>query len=202
MQKLLLLGTLAVVALACSQAAADDFYNQKIADQAHQYSLDVAANLAFQATEAGNWSGTVPGSMASDTGLQNTGDDFYNQRIAAQAQQYRLGEASIAAAGGVPRGSESWNGPQPESMAADVEQSADNDFYNQKVQEQADLNSRILLAQTLDASSSTEPESWSSQEPGSMAANVGSQSAGGDFYDQIVAIQANVNRIGKAANQF
>src|ERR1700687_2670689 len=128
MRKLLLIGTLTFATLAWVQAAAsdlgdsqrggDDLYNQTIASQAHQYRLDVAANSAFEASESGNWSGTLPGSMAAEE--QNTGDDLYNQRIAAQSQQYRLGEAAIAAAGGSPRESERWNGPQPDSMAANV----------------------------------------------------------------------------------
>jgi len=210
MRKLLLITTLSVGALAWSQAAAsdmgnsqssgDDFYNQTIAAQAQQYSLDNAANSAFVAAESGSWNGTQPGSMASNTGAQST-EDFYNQTVAAQAQQYRLGKAANAAAVGVLPQSQSWNAPQPDSMAADMgSQSAEDDFYNQTVAEQAAVNSSFLAARELLASSPAD-ESESGPTPDTMAANEGSSDSGADFYSQTVAIQANANRITLAGNQ-
>jgi hypothetical protein len=85
---------------------------------------------------------------------------------------------------------------QPMADESGNTQSADEDFYSQKVNEQADLNSGFLDASRLAASA--EPQGWSaSEQPGSMASNAGSQeiSEGGDMYDETVAIQANVNRL-------
>jgi hypothetical protein len=91
-----------------------------------------------------------------------------------------------------------WAQPMADDM--DNTQSADQDFYSQNVSVQADLNTRILDANRLIASSQS--ESWSaSEEPGSMAADTGAQNTDEDFYDQTVAIQANVNRLLADANR-
>jgi hypothetical protein len=79
-------------------------------------------------------------------------------------------------------------------------QSEDQDFYNQKVSQQADLNSRFIDASRLSAS--IQSEGWSgSEQPGSMASDTGSPRTSDDFYNQNVAAQANVNRLLRDANQ-
>lgn len=75
-------------------------------------------------------------------------------------------------------------------------------MYNQTVAAQAKQNSLFLAANVLSASSPAQSESWSGTQPSSMAADMGSQSADEDVYNQTIAVRANVNRFLKEANQF
>ena len=81
-------------------------------------------------------------------------------------------------------------------------QPAGHDFYGQIVAAQAKQDSLFLAANVLSASSPAQPESRSGTQPSSMAANTGSQSADEDVCNRTIAIQANVNRLFKAANRF
>jgi hypothetical protein len=192
MRNILLIATLSL-SLGTLAWAEDDFYNQQVASQAQQNSLAAAAITASSATQAESWSDTQPGSMAA-----NAGDDFYNQIITEQTNLNLL----IQAANGLSASSQSESWSSPGSMSADVgPQSADGDFYNQIVAEQADINSRFLIANMLDASSSAEPDSMTGAQPGSMASDVGAQSTDNDFYNQTIAVQANVNRLIQSASQ-
>jgi hypothetical protein len=87
-------------------------------------------------------------------------------------------------------------------MADDLanSQSADNNWYNQKVSQQADLNGSFIDANRQDTLAQSESFN-SSDEPGSMASDAGIQNTGGDFYDQTVAMQANVNQLFIASRQ-
>jgi hypothetical protein len=85
---------------------------------------------------------------------------------------------------------------QPIATEMSDSQNADQDFYNQTVQQQADLCSRTLAANQL-FSANDESQSSMEAQPGSMASDSGSQSADQDFYSRIVAKQANLNRLAK-----
>jgi hypothetical protein len=88
---------------------------------------------------------------------------------------------------------------EPESMASDQgAQSTDEGFYNQKVDEQADLNRSFLNAGRLQTSAQPEGSSGSEQLD-SMAADEGGQST--VSYDETVAIQANANRMIEESDQ-
>jgi hypothetical protein len=203
MRNTFLIATLSLIAFAWAQAAdssccaGQDFYNQTVAAQAQQNSFAEAAiaQSASVSAESENWN--EPGSIAS-----NSGDDFYASTVASQAKLNSLIMAATTPSAAeeqnaMPAEQETSSVADPESMASDEAQSADADFYGQKVSEQADLNNRLLEANRLEALSPTAPE-LSSDEPGSMAANEGSQ--GTDFYGQTVAIQANANRLLQDAN--
>jgi hypothetical protein len=90
-----------------------------------------------------------------------------------------------------------WARPMADDMANS--QSADNDWYNQKVSQQADLNANFIEACRQDAFAQSESIN-SSDEPGSMASNAGTQDDS-DFYNQKVAMQANVNRLNDSSRQ-
>jgi hypothetical protein len=106
MKKLLLIATLSLGAFALaqpmasnmgdSQGADHDFYNQAVAAQAKHNSLFLAANAlsALPPAQFESLSGSQPSSMAANAGSQSTGDDFYNQTIAAQANETELIQAA------------------------------------------------------------------------------------------------------------
>jgi len=81
-------------------------------------------------------------------------------------------------------------------------QRTDHDFYNQTVAAQAEHNSFFLAAHAISPPSPAQSERWSGTHPSSMAANIKSQSADEDVYSETIAVQANMNRILKAAHQF
>jgi hypothetical protein len=72
-----------------AQGAGHDFYNQTVAAQAKHNSSSLAANALSAAlpAQSESLSGTQPSSMAVNAGSQSTGDEFYNQTIAAQAKE-------------------------------------------------------------------------------------------------------------------
>ena len=79
-----------------AQGADHDSYNQTVAAQAKHNSLFVAANAlsASPPAQSESLSGSQPSSMAANAGSQSTGDDFYNQTIAAQAKENGLIQAA------------------------------------------------------------------------------------------------------------
>lgn len=81
-------------------------------------------------------------------------------------------------------------------------QRADHDFYNQTVAAQAEHNSLFLAAHAISPPSPAQSERWSGTHPSTMAANIESQSADEDVYSETIAVQANMNRLLKAANKF
>jgi hypothetical protein len=91
-----------------------------------------------------------------------------------------------------------WAQPMADNMANS--QSADSNWYNQKVSQQADLNGRFIDAGRQDALAQSENFNGS-DEPGSMASNAGTQNSGDDFYGQKVAGQASVNRLLNDSNR-
>ncbi len=201
---LLLIATLSLCAFAWAQAAdnsaGQDFYDQHVSVQAQQNSLAEAAiaQSAAVAAQSESWSSEQPGSIAS-----NSGEDFYDSTVESQAKLNSLIKAATTQSAGeqeaMPGEQETTSVAEPASMASD-EEAQSTDFYNQKVDEQADLNSSFLDASRLVGS--IQPEGWSgSEQPGSMAADEGGQSASEDFYDQTVAIQANANRMIQQSNQ-
>jgi hypothetical protein len=106
MKKLLLIATLSLGTFALAQPMAGnmgdaqgadhDFYNQTVAAQAKHDSLFLAANAlsTLPSAQSESLSGSQPSSMAANAGSQSTGDDFYNQTIAAQAKENSLFEAA------------------------------------------------------------------------------------------------------------
>jgi hypothetical protein len=202
MRNTLLIATLSLFAFAWAQAADRDSYNQTVAAQAQQNNLaEVAiAQSAAVAAASEAWNNEQPGSIAS-----NSGEDFYGSTVGAQAQLNSLIKAAFTQSAeqqeAMPSGQETSSLADPESMASNENaQSADEDSYSQKVDEQADLNSRILGASRLEVSVQLEGSSGSDQ-PGSMASDEGAQSPSDDFYGQTVAIQANVNQLLQDSNQ-
>lgn len=202
MRNTLLIATLSLCAFAWAQAADQDSYSQTVAAQAQQNNLaEVAiAQSAAVAAASEAWNNEQPGSIAS-----NSGEDFYGSTVGAQAQLNSLIKAAFTQSAeqqeAMPADQETSSLADPESMASNEDaQSADEDFYSQKVDEQADLNSRILGAGRLEASVQLEGSSGSDQ-PGSMASDEGAQSPSDDFYGQTVAIQANVNLLLQGSNQ-
>lgn len=205
MRKTLLIATLSLCAFAWAHAA--DFsccggqdYNQTVATQAQQNSLAKLAIAQSAALSGGseNSNAEQPGSIAS-----NSGEDFYNQTVAAQAQLNSLIKAAFTQSGQgtILFGRETASLAEPASMASDEGmQSANEDFYSQKVEQQADLNSNFLESSRLQAS--VQPEGWNgSEQPGSMASDAGSPSTSGDFYGQTIAIQSNANRMLQDSNR-
>jgi hypothetical protein len=200
MRNILLIATLSLCAFAWAQAADQDSYSQTVAAQAQQNNLAKAAIAQSAAVAAASeaWNNEQPGSIAS-----NSGEDFYDSTVAAQAQLNSLIKASFTQSGqeAMPAAQETSSLADPESMASNEElQRTDEDSYSQKVDKQADLNSRILGAGRLEASVQLEGSSGSDQ-PGSMASNEGAQSPSDDFYGQTITIQANANRLLQDSNQ-
>ena len=76
---------------AATQPAGGDFYNQKLAQEATQSSLTMAAIQPSAQSEDQRES--QPGSMASNLGGSN---DFYNQKLAKEVDQSLRIRASIA----------------------------------------------------------------------------------------------------------
>jgi len=201
MRIILMIATLSLCTFAWAQAAdsqGQDFYNQTVAAQAQQNSFAEAAitQSAAVAAQAESWNSEQPGSIAS-----NSGADFYDATVQSQATLNGLIKAAITQSSGneqeetMPAMQETSSVGEPQSMASDEgTQSADADFYGQRVDEQANLNSNFLDASRLSAS--IQPEGWSgSEQPGSMASDEGTPSTNEDFYDQTIAIQANANRM-------
>ena len=91
---------------------------------------------------------------------------------------------------------------QPMASNMGDAQGAGRDFYNQTVAAQAKHNSLFLAANALSASPPAQLESLNGSQPGSMAANAGSQSTGDDFYNQTIAAQANETGLIQAAGKF
>src|ERR1700687_894839 len=102
MRKLLLIATLSLGTFAFAQTmnsktgdaqpAGNDSYNQKIAAQTKLQVAGQAANSAsatFSAKSEGS-KDAQPGSMASNAGSQNAGDEFYSRHIVAQANANKL----------------------------------------------------------------------------------------------------------------
>jgi hypothetical protein len=85
-------------------------------------------------------------------------------------------------------------------MADDMSQSGDNDWFSQKISQQANLSSNLLDANRQDALAQTESFNGS-EEPGSMASNAGAQNTGEDWYNQKIATQSNVNRLLNGSNR-
>jgi hypothetical protein len=78
---------------AANPAIADeDVFNQTVASQANVNSLNLAAKVlcASSPAESENWSGLLPGSMASNTGSPATENDIYNETVAIEANANRL----------------------------------------------------------------------------------------------------------------
>jgi hypothetical protein len=92
-------------------------------------------------------------------------------------------------------------------------QRTDHDFYNKTVAAQAEHNGLFLAAHAIFPPSPAQSERWSGTHPGSMAANITSQSADmaanitsqnadEDVYSETIAVQANMDRMLKEARQF
>lgn len=106
MKSILLIATLSLGTFASGQTMANnkgdaqradhDYYNQTVAAQAKHNSFFLAANAvsASPPAQLESLSGTQPSSMAANAGSQSTGDDFYNQTIAAQAKENGLIQAA------------------------------------------------------------------------------------------------------------
>ena len=198
MSKILLIATLTLCAFAWAQAEDSSSYDQTVAAQAQENSLALAASAQSAAVSAESENWNEPGSIAS-----NSGEDFYAQTVASQAKLNSLIKAANSQSGGqeaMPAEQETSSVAAPESMASN-QWSQSEDFYNKIVAEQADRNSSFLDSQALLASAPSAAD-LSGAEPGSMASNEGAQSAGQDFYDQTIAIQANSNRLSLDANRF
>jgi hypothetical protein len=201
-----MIATLSLCTFVWAQAAdGEDFYNQTVASQAQQNSFAVAAiaQSAAVSAQSESWNSEQPGSIAS-----NSGADFFDATVQSQATLNGLIKAAITQSSWneqetMPAMRETSSVADPQSMASDDGmQSADADFYGQKVDEQANLNSSFLSANRLTAS--VQPEGWSgSDQPGSMAANEGSPSTSEDldFFSQTIAIQSNVNRLLQDSKQ-
>ena len=200
MRNTLLIATLSLCAFAGAQAAD---YDQTVAAQAQQNSFAEAAiaQSAAVAAESEAWSSEEPGSIAS-----NSGADFYDSTVASQAKLNSLIKAATTQSAGeqqeaMPAEQETSSVAEPGSMASDEDaQNADQDFYNQKVAEQANLNASFLEARTLLNSAPSEANFNSAEEPGSMASDEGASEAQGS-YDQTIAIQSNANRMILDSNQ-
>lgn len=80
--------------------------------------------------------------------------------------------------------------------------SVGEDFYSQTIAAQAEVNSLVMAANALSASSPPEPVSWTGLEPGSMASNLRSPATDNEIFGATVAIQANANRLVLEANKF
>jgi hypothetical protein len=80
-------------------------------------------------------------------------------------------------------------------------QHAGRDSYDQTVAAQAEQNSLVLTANALSNPSSSQSET-SSTQPGSMAADTGSRKAEENWHGETIAVQANMNRLLQAVNQF
>jgi hypothetical protein len=91
---------------------------------------------------------------------------------------------------------------QPMTSNMGDAQNADHDFYNQTVAAQAKHNSLFWAANALSAPPPAQLASLSGSQPGSMAANAGSQSTGDDFYNRTIAAQTKENSLFEAANRF
>ena len=199
MRNTLLIATLSLCAFAWAQAAD---YDQTVAAQAQQNSFAEAAiaQSAAVAAESEAWSSEQPGSIAS-----NSGADFYDSTVASQAKLDRLIKAATTQSAGeqqeaMPAEQETSSVGEPGSMASDEGSQNADDFYGQKVAEQADQNASFLDAQVLLNSAPGEANFNSGEEPGSMASDEGASEAQGS-YDQTIAIQSNANRMILNSNQ-
>jgi hypothetical protein len=77
------------------QGAGNDWYNQQLAAQVHQFQQIAAATSADRQLEG--QTNTLPASMAANAGDQ-AGNDWYNQRLAGQVQEFQRIAATTAPA--------------------------------------------------------------------------------------------------------
>jgi hypothetical protein len=106
MRKLLLmvvvlsLGTFALAQAAgsdSSQVAGNDWYNQQLSANVQQFQRIAAATAPSLTAQAEGQSGTLPASMAAHAGSQETGNDWYNQRLSTQVQEFDRIAATLPA---------------------------------------------------------------------------------------------------------
>ncbi len=83
----------------------------------------------------------MAGNSGSDK-MQGAGNDWYNQHLAAQVQQFQ--QIAAATESSAQRQSEGQSGALPASMAANT--GAGNDWYNQRLAEQVQDLSRDRAA--------------------------------------------------------
>jgi hypothetical protein len=108
MRKLLLivvtlsLGTFALAQMAGNsgsdnmQGAGNDWYNQHLAAQVQQFQQIAAATGASTDRQLEDQSGALPASMAANAGEQGAGNDWYNQKLAGQVQEFTRIKAATA----------------------------------------------------------------------------------------------------------
>jgi len=185
-----LAGLVFVSTVAVGQYAHDDFYNRVIESQVDQYRAEISAIRQSSTALAGNNMRTDGQQLAKDTFGRSSGNDFYNGVLAAQVEGYIEDKNLIAPAPTLLAGNNMITGEQPQLGPVP------EDFYNRvlaaKVDEYKVDNNAVAPSATRFAELQPMDE-----VPGSiaasMAANAGARGET-DWYDRVVATQAELNR--------
>jgi hypothetical protein len=75
-------------------------------------------------------------------------DSSYSHKLAAQVQEYKLDNAAIAPSASQFMQDQALNVEEPSSMAANEGMQGGQDWYNQRIAAQAELNRRLKRAET------------------------------------------------------
>ncbi len=166
--------------------AQDDFYNRVIESQVDQYREENSAIGQAPAALAGNNMRTDGQQLAKNTFSHSSSNDFYSGVLAAQVNEYIEDKHLAAPAPTLLAGNNMITGEQPQLGPVP------EDFYNRvlaaKVGQYIADNNAIATS----ASKFTELQPMN-EVPGSMSSDAGAQGER-DWYDKVVATQAELNR--------
>jgi len=183
-------GLLFASTIAVGQYAHDDFYNRVIESQVDQYRADNRAIGQAPTALAGNNMRTDGQQLAKDTFSQSSGNDFYNGVLAAQVDEYIAGKNGIAPQSTLLAGKNMITGEQPQLAPVP------EDFYNRVLAAKVDeyIVDNNAVAPSAIRFAELQPMS---EVPGSIAASMASDAGAQgerDWYDRVVATQAELNR--------
>jgi hypothetical protein len=181
-----LAGLVFVSTVAVGQHAHDDFYNRGIESQVDQYRAENSAIGQAPTALAGNNMRTDGQQLAKDTFSQSSGNDFYNGVLAAQVEGYIEDKNLVAPAPTLLAGNNMITGEQPQLGPVP------EDFYNRVLAAKLDeyIADNNAIAPSATKFAELQPMS---EVPSSMASNDEALSER-DWYDRVVATQAELNR--------
>jgi len=170
--------------------AQDDFYNRVIESQVDQYREENSAVRQAPSALAGNNMLTDGQQLAKDTLKQSSGNDFYNGVLAAQVEKYIEDKNLVAPAPTLLAGNNMITGEQPQLGPVP------EDFYSRVLAAKMDeyIADNHAIAPSATKFVELQP---TSEVPSSMAASMASDAGAQgerDWYDRVVAMQAELNR--------
>ncbi len=173
-----------------SQSSGNDFYNGVLAAQVDEYIAGKNGIAPQSNALAGNNMITDRQQLAKDSFSQSSGNDFYNGVLAAQVDEYIAGKNGIAPQSTLLAGKNMITGEQPQLAPVP------EDFYNRVLAAKVDeyIVDNNAVAPSAIRFAELQPMS---EVPGSIAASMASDAGAQgerDWYDRVVATQAELNR--------